>query len=197
MEHFVALHPENEQPRRLARRIILDHACTIQAGDACDTDEHESRAYLFFRWDLANHQLLESEALIQSQSDEDLGLVFQAMLDLHLRMAVDWMHDLDDFVLLQRAASPDYLYSLQGDLRPNRSEMLARQLVAARHAIAVDEGLATTFALVERELRQQWVSLCRDARLHVVQHLALLGGRVAVERSNHSPLGRFGFLEDD
>lgn len=196
VELLAAKYPENDKMRRLARRLVLDKACAIQAHEAADEDDLQNRDYLFDRLDSAGEHLAVTQALVEALSDVDLSLVLQGLLEIHLRMTLQWLATVKDPVLLQRAASPDHLYTRAHSRTLTRPDLLARQLVVARQGAGLDGGMAITYGQIEGELRRQWRESDRPARFRVVEHVAYLAACVAVDRCNHAPWGIFEFLED-
>ena len=166
----------------------------VERPEGVDNAEHQDRTHLFYRADEAAEHLAELEELVEEQSDNELSLVLQALLDIHLRMAVDWMATVNDAVSLWFAASPDPLYATDSDVTPTGTQLHARQLVAVRQGIGVCGSIATTNGLIERELRKQWRGMCRNSRDSEVNHLAHLAACVAVERTKRQPRGIFSFL---
>jgi hypothetical protein len=194
MARLIANLPENAAMPDLARQLVLEHACLMQADAACETTDGH-RSYLSFRLAEAMDNLRDTENAVGSLSDDDLALLLQGLLDVHLRMTVEWAATVGDADPLRRAATASYPDTGDGSWTPAAADLLARQLVMARQSIGLDATLAACFGIVERELRREWTRMPRHTRLQVIHHLAYIAGCVATERCGKPPRGIFEFLQ--
>ena len=191
------VHPRNDRMRYTARNLVLSDLCALAARQSyADAGEDCDRRYSGWRMEELSDNQQSAKDDIAGLEDNDLTLVLQGLLELHLRMAVQWVNEHLDPAILVAAAFPR---SNAVDLidRPlTLSDVLAYELVAAWHAACFEPGSCQALGSKDGSLRRIVRAADRSIQLAVVMAVADAATSVAIARDRQQPWGKFHFLEE-
>ncbi|GAA1443967.1 hypothetical protein GCM10009641_61900 [Mycobacterium cookii] len=186
------IHPRNAAARDRARRLVWADARAVLAWTDCDgTDGRLTSLELAALDDLraVRHE-------VTSLDDEDLSLVLQGLLEIHLELAVRWIDDrLEPAALAMAAFPPPDIMHPADHLRPP-STVLAAELATTWHSVCFGQTNDGERQRADQSLRRIWQASARTFRAAVVFEVSEAAASVALAHLSRRPAGQFEHFED-